>query len=248
MHMGTTPTIAASFGNIPLEATPDSSIAQIQANIFGQEGRTQPLRTEGSDLLKILIILNQVILCSLVLHPLENNSSKSRTASGNILSCTTKEETNRSWNRINRALVDWREQHLASSVPAVQALYHFTQLHLLMPDIQSILTEASYPPRLHQRSARAGDSFESSGCPSLKAIDSAWQLLESVAQCKDNTHVWLPVITFLAALCVWKHIKSQSGSRAHGSVRVLRVFRDELQRMPWPCCKVMMETLTQLTS
>ena len=243
LHTGTTPSIAASFGHLPLGDAPSSSIMEFQNKIFGQDDGAWPTDGQDSNLARLLIILNQHIVYSITLHPLGHRSTAVDTGWRTILSLNAEEETRRSHNTIVKALSRWYERYAQGSPPAVMALYHFTKLGVHFHGVHDLLSKARYSPTVQNSQ---NTIYCPTDRPSLEAVGSAWSALECASQTEDRNHLWLPVVTFLSALSIWKHIKSQGQSRAHGSVKVLQLFRAELGTMPWPCCKAMIETLDSL--
>ena len=60
---------------------------------------------------------------------------------------------------------------------------------------------------------------------------------------REITLVWLPVVVFYASLVVRRSTIVRMHSGSHGSLRVLQLFRDGLEKMSWPYCKSIANTL-----
>lgn len=242
LHMGTVPTVAASFSQFPISESLGLSIVQFQNQTFSD--RTEQWQDENSEdsFHRLLMILNQTLIHNSTSHKLGEPTTSDQM--NVFLSLNRKEESRRSRDRIGRALKKWKARSLKDSPMEVQALFHLTSLAFLMPDIQLLPSEALYPPRTLKWPDKTD---RCSMPPTLEAVDSAWKVLESVASTKERLHIWLAPSVFLSALCVWRHINSKGDSRTHGSLQVLRVFRQELSTITWPCSQTMMVTLDKLT-
>lgn len=240
--MGTTPTIAASFGHLPLGEPPDFSILDVQDQLFNEASDSET--REENILSRLLIILNHLLTYNSILHPFQGKSIGTPETKFKVSSLTQEEQTHRSRKRIANALSHWHQRHFEAVSAELQTLYCLTKLCFLEPRLQSLLTEAGYPPRCTHGWA---SGFGPSCSPAPEAVHYAWLILEFVSHSKDRVALWLPIATFLAALCIWRNIKSNGDSRTYGSIKVLKLFRDELVTMPWPCCSVMIQTLDILS-
>lgn len=78
------------------------------------------------------------------------------------------------------------------------------------------------------------------------ALKHAWLVIESCTRGSGETSVWLPITVFYASLVVWSMIILDGETRGRGSLKVLAVFKMELERMKWPCCPVMADVLDSL--
>ena len=60
--------------------------------------------------------------------------------------------------------------------------------------------------------------------------------------------VWSSVVTFFAAHVVWAKLRSEDVDTRdrHGTMKLLGMFRAELQALTWPCCVEMVKTLERL--
>ena len=92
------------------------------------------------------------------------------------------------------------------------------------------------------------------GLKTDEAIGHAWLVYDHTRRASNSSiqssseEIYLPIITFLAALCVWKSVRGdRSGSNVYGSTRVLQLFKMELQNLPWECCCAMADCLDNLT-
>lgn len=224
----------------------------LRATIFCQSSYAVSMGIKNKTLLTILIILDEVIAWAAISPTVERSRSDSGKDRTTLLSLTMKEECNRCRRKIERALKAWSNAHFTASSPEVRTIYYFCQLHLLVPKLQPLVLEARYKPRISPEAHESeSDNPMKQVCSDTSttnhALHFAWLLLESVAETQDKTCVWLPITTFISALCVWKGLKHQGNSRIHGSIRVLEIFNTELEKMPWPCCRSMVECLRSLS-
>ncbi|KAI1613368.1 hypothetical protein EDD36DRAFT_263374 [Exophiala viscosa] len=150
------------------------------------------------------------------------------------------------------ALSRW-EQHFHRYVGSdILALYYFVRLQLICPDIGSLPRLAGYGtvPACSGRQCSSAERPEQIDIPD-KAMDLAWLVLD---HCDGNSQdlqrrmvVWIPVILFYSALVVWQKLYSQPFTDLkYGSLKVLGMYKDEIAKMPWPCCKAMADTLDRL--
>ena len=150
------------------------------------------------------------------------------------------------------ALSRW-EQHFHRPVGSdILALYYFTRLHLICPDIWLLPHLANYEPTRGFSPARTLSSQHADrvNIPD-RAMDLAWLVLDHCDKASKSVEcrlsVWLPIVLLLSALVIWQKLRSQPDSnRKYGTLRVLSMFRDEIVKLPWPCCEQMTSTLERL--
>lgn len=131
----------------------------------------------------------------------------------------------------------------------ILALYHFTELQLLCPDLGALYHVSGYAIQPDFASTEANNTKKLD--ISDKALDLAWLILEhsdiSSEPAQERLSVWLPIILFSSALVVWHKLQSTSSkSRRYGTVSVLITFKNLIVNLPWPCCKPMVATLDRL--
>ena len=234
LSLGKAPTIATSLLDLPVD-NPPTSLTCVQQCLTSSSKSKVSTYTERRASLELLLILNQTIICGAILYPLQNGSPEQR-----ISSTTQRMEWQRSHRRNLCAISAWKAQYWCFSPPSLKVLFHLAELHIAIPDLHTLLREVGYIHTQGPCQSRIGTGI------TKDIIHTCWLLLESVSECEDFTCVWLPISTFMAALCLWRDIKSQGSSRAHGSIKVLQVFQTELRKMPWPCCSEMIGILDSL--
>ena len=250
LHFDVVPTTAWALRDIPIDKQGEYSLGNLQTATFGQSSDS-PLAQHNDPLLLLLLLLNQILIWAVITPPVGHQRQTPAASRPKITTLTVDEECKRTRQKIDQALKDWSEAHLAIASHEVRALYYFAQLHLLMPHLQSLVVQARYKPRcLHKNSASESigpkaQTYHDS-IVSVQALHFAWLLLHSVATTQDKTFVWLPIITFMTALCVWRCLDDQGTSKSHGPEGVLRIVSSELEKMPWPCCKSMIECLENI--
>jgi hypothetical protein len=150
------------------------------------------------------------------------------------------------------ALARW-EQHFQQQLGSdILALYYFTRLQLICPEIWEL-------PHLAKYGIAAGveddspNTFQHAKCFDVpdKAMDLAWLILDQYDQISKSAErrlsIWLPIVLFLSALVIWQKLQCQPSSNLkYGSLKVLSMFRNEIAQLPWPCCIQMAETLDRL--
>jgi hypothetical protein len=154
--------------------------------------------------------------------------------------------------KLQNALDLWSQSYLVRASKDTAALFYFCKMYLALPSLQLLPIIAGYSPRTHvdrklaSHQARIVDSDLGTGSDASK---NAWRILESIRQPEDLSPVWFPVVLFYASLVVWRTISLQVGSGTNGlngSLRVLQLFKSELEQMKWPCCEAMANVLKSL--
>ena len=262
LRMHTVPSTISAFGAVPLNSTSNLTFKDIVTSVSSQREVEWTFESQEVSFLKLLVILNELVIHALVLHRLHGNSPSSI---GAITSLTVSEEIRRSHDRLQHALSSWHAGHFPRVDAQLQALYQFCELYLLMPGLHLLPAEtrSKFPIGLQD-----GSNLDSANQPHLKSslhhysasdglenkpaktVHRAWLLYESVSCIPPKTpahdSLYLPVIAFLAGLCIWENIVRQGSSRAQGSTKVLRLFSLELRKMSWPCCCEMADSLDSL--
>ncbi|KIW58069.1 hypothetical protein PV05_02619 [Exophiala xenobiotica] len=156
-------------------------------------------------------------------------------------------ETSRLTADMMAALARWEQHFQQQGDNDIRALYYFTKVQLMCPGIWEL-------PRL----ARYGADSPSSEPPSTKdfeipdkAIDLAWLVFDNCDKASKvperKVAIWLPIVLFMSSLVIWKKLHSQHPTDLkHGTLRVLGMFKDEIAKLPWPCCAEMTNTLDRL--
>lgn len=154
--------------------------------------------------------------------------------------------------RLDRALELWARSYLGSSDQHTKVLYYFCKLYLTFPAVQTLPGLADYPPRvlMDGKPTQAQKALIDADLRNAPAVSEyAWLILEHTDQTNlEVTPAWLPIAVFYASLVVWQTVLVQVGSQRYASRKVLLLFRAELLKMCWPCCKSMAATLEKLTT
>ena len=149
---------------------------------------------------------------------------------------------------LETALERWQEQfqHVGSDI---LALYCFTKLQLICPNIWELLHRAGYgvATELNGDHPKPCTQFEVSD----KAMDLAWVILDHCDKSSKfperRLAVWMPLVLFMSALTIWHKLNAQATTDLkYGTLRVLSMFKDEIALLPWPCCAEMTKTLDKL--
>ncbi|KIV84103.1 hypothetical protein PV11_06076 [Exophiala sideris] len=150
------------------------------------------------------------------------------------------------------ALSRW-EQHFHRHVGSdILAFYYFVKLQLICPELGNLPRLAGHGtvPASNGRQTTSSKHPERIDIPD-KAMDLAWLVLDhcdgSSQDPQRRLAVWLPVILFYSALVVWQKLHSQPFTDLkYGSLKVLGMYKNEISKLPWPCCKEMADTLDRL--
>jgi len=141
---------------------------------------------------------------------------------------------------------DHFQQHVGSDI---LVLYYFCRLQLHCPEIWEIPHLARY----EMATTNANDQAKSTTQFEIpdKAMDLSWQILDHCVKGSKSPGrtmaVWLPIVVFLSALVVWHKLRRQSTKdMKYGTLKVLSMFKNELAKLPWPCCAEMTRTLDRL--
>ncbi|KIW19381.1 hypothetical protein PV08_03676 [Exophiala spinifera] len=149
-------------------------------------------------------------------------------------------------SHLANALARW-EQYFQQQVGSdIRALYYFTNVSLMCPNLWELPQLAGYGTDDHLGQQAANSKFN---IPD-KAIDLAWLVLDNCDKASKSpeykTSIWLPIILFMSSLVVWKKLHSQPAAELrYGTLRVLSMFKSELAKLPWPCCSEMIPRMTK---
>ncbi|KAH8803326.1 hypothetical protein F5884DRAFT_505101 [Xylogone sp. PMI_703] len=152
---------------------------------------------------------------------------------------------------LGKALDLWSQRYLEQVDKSVIALYYFCKLYLALPSIQLLPIVAGYHPRRTSEDeefdyqAKALD-HDLRNCNNFECLKYVWLILDHTKRSEELTPLWLPIVLFFSALMVWRMIHLQREPGIYGSLRVLKLFKAELEGMEWPCCQPMAELLESL--
>ena len=153
---------------------------------------------------------------------------------------------------LDAALSRWHRHFGESTDRDVLAMFYFCRLLLASPDILRLPYLAKYSPSAGGTSVMSTRSRDTAPNISDDSVNFAWLILDHSDSQGDVlgpiVSIWLPVVIFYAALAIWYHLQSQrsSSNPRSGTLRTLNMFKDELARLPWPCCLEMCRTLDRL--
>ncbi len=151
--------------------------------------------------------------------------------------------------QIRAALERWMSHFKEDAGKDILALYHFSHLCLVCPDIAELPTLAGYDPGAYLRPILPPQTKQSQ--MSDKALDLAWLVLDSCDMQSEplqrRLSIWLPVVLFYSALVIWQRLRYRSPNDfKYGTLKVLSMFKNEILQLPWPCCPPMAVTLDRL--
>jgi hypothetical protein len=153
---------------------------------------------------------------------------------------------------LKAALSRWL-QHFEEVVRQdVLAFFYFCKLLLCFPDVLKLPQLVGYPPNTNSASTTTGSTNPGLIEVSDEAVNCAWRILDNSDALGDasgpNIAIWLPAVLFYAGLTIWCHLRPQGSSlnSRTGTMRTLKMFKDELSHLPWPCCVEMCCTLDGL--
>ena len=158
-------------------------------------------------------------------------------------------ETKRMLTQLSRGLDLWYGRFKDFVSEDILALFYFCRLFLSYPEVISLPLVAGYKPAIDSNTSKPTSVTDI--VVDGETMRYVWLIVDHVNVEKLPSHmicpVWLPVITYFTALVVWAHLKSSSSLQvSYGTLKVLGLFKMELQRMPWPCCIEMIKNLDDL--
>jgi hypothetical protein len=159
-------------------------------------------------------------------------------------------ENQRMLSRISRSLDLWCERFGEIMPEDVLSLFYFCKICLCFPQVLLLPHLSGYRPAVDSSSSTARNDLGSIAVPE-DAMRYAWLVVDhvNVERLSDDAAcpIWLPLVTYITALVVWANLKSSSSSKSsYGTLKVLGMFKAELQQMPWPCCTEMTKNLDEL--
>ena len=211
------------------------------------------LSSDGA-FLTLVVIIGSIHSLYTTFYPLQHSliSATSSTVFFNpYLPFSTLDQNRETGERLQKALELWREQYFLPCQKADVALFHFGRMYSVLPSLMTLPVLAQYPPRRIRNDAmlaKYSKSIASELQDSPEASKYAWAVLESIDKTATVTPMWYPIVVFYAGLVVWQaiKIKIKVESGGYSSLRVLALFKNELEHMNWPCCGVMAKTLDGL--
>ena len=261
VHYGLPPTLARSeLLSLPTQLNNDYNA--IYSSIVSKSRSPPPGLGQDAALLALVAVLGDIHTYSTVFHLLgtleqddchEDPTSKPK--DGNVhfrnpyLPFSPENENRKVKRRLQKALDIWSQNYLARVSQDMATLFYFCKMYLALPSLPLLPAIAGYSPRSSNDSTRAVHQAEIVDFGIYDGVDAqknAWRILENVGQSEELTPVWIPIVLFYASLVVWR-LECRSGTRGmNGSLRVLRLFKSELENMKWPCCQVMADLLKSL--
>ncbi|RYC80435.1 hypothetical protein BFJ63_vAg16671 [Fusarium oxysporum f. sp. narcissi] len=122
-------------------------------------------------------------------------------------------------------------------------------MYLALPTLQTLPVLAKYAPRVSRDGLvpkECREMVDSNLKNALEAQGYAWQVVDLVHQKLNLAAPWLPIAVFYASLVVWRASALKLGGAGQGSRKILLLFREEIDKMRWPCCRVMVATLDNM--
>ena len=218
--------------------------------------------TEAEDAVLLLsallsdIITIQRVFSSFDLHPVElpdlqqSISTESLPLLSPFVPFSPLAENQRMLSRLSKGLELWSERLRDIVSEDVLALFYFCKLCLHFPQVLLLPSISGYKPAVKANISRSTLVKRTIPVPE-DAMRCAWLIVDNVnvERLPDRAAcpLWLPVITYLTALVVWVNLRSSSSTQSsYGTLKVLGMFKAELQQMPWPCCMEMISNLDEL--
>lgn len=262
IHFG----LPSTLGVVDLlsQPTPTNITAlTIYRRIICRSRISAPKADNDGALLGLVALLADIHTLAIVFHPLGTMSfvtgkeplpkglTDSLSFSSPYLPFSPPNENRLVRRRLENALDLWAESYLSPSTRDTAVLFYFAKMYLILPDMQILPALAGYPPRVLSDGSPSQEQQnkldgELQAHPEVQKY--AWFILEHVEQSAALAPMWLPIAIFFAGLVVWRTVFLQMKSGGHGSRKVVLLFKDELLRMRWPCCKPMATTLESLLS
>jgi hypothetical protein len=152
--------------------------------------------------------------------------------------------------QISKGLVLWGERFMATMPEDVLSLFYFCNLCLYFPPALLLPQLSGYKLAVSLNGPAAELDLGTIAVPET-AMRYAWSIVDhvNVERLPDRAAcpIWLPIVTYITALVVWANLKSSSISKStYGTLKVLGMFKAELQQMPWSCCTEMAKNLDDL--
>ena len=197
--------------------------------------------TVGEDALVLLVALLGDIIRAQKTGTLSPAVHESLSNQNLYAPMTVRWEISRLEATLESVLARWR-RHFTQLSHNVLALYHFARLHLTLPQTWKLARWTGYSERIFKASSTTGLSIPD------EATDLAWEVLGESEGCTTGsesfTSIWLPVVVFHSALAIGREFQHRGHSKTSlSSARIMGGFKEELQRLDWPCCVAMIATI-----
>jgi hypothetical protein len=251
IHFGGPTSLSIQEFSIQLYPSSHELNSIFQQAVYGPGLLSSDLSSDNA-LLLLTAILAEINTATTVFHPFEElvavtkNSQTPTKYFNPHLPFSLINETSQAKRKLNRALDSWHRAYAGIIEPDILVLFYFCKLQIVFPNLQCLPILAEYPPRVARNTTPMSVLWKrirqdlSSGADALKY---AWFIIESCNSGSEETSVWLPIAVFHASLVVWIMIILDGETRGRGSLKVLAVFKMELEGMKWPCCRVMADVL-----
>lgn len=261
LYTGSAATVASSFKDVPL-ASRDISIAYIRTKLITQLQPMPPTPSSDENLLILLVILNEIIVYASLCpqkhirirahNADESMSSRSGSSDDSFTPLSHGNEILRARKCLIRVLDAWITAYQMSNGPERLALYNYCKLYVTFPEVHLLPIAAGFGKDGVRKTNPEGNTFHFYDMDDQLVAETshyAWLILENITASQGFLPVWCPVVTFSAALVIWMCTQVQGKfEKARGSLMVMRLFKSELERMPWLCAADMAEFLEQLAA
>lgn len=211
-------------------------------------GNTLPsdVKSPEDGLLLLTAFLSDIVYvqrCHISLSPI--STPKDEKLHNPYAPLSAKSEFMRQSSDMMAALSQWEDTFHDKVENDILALYYFTKLHLTCTGLWELPRMAGYgnlgSHQIESREMQISDN----------AMDLAWLVLDhcdkSSKSSRPKLSIWLPIVLFISALVVWQRLRSRAAADLkYGTLKVLSMFKHEIARLPWPCCREMSKTLENL--
>lgn len=213
------------------------------------------MKSEEDSLLLLTAICSDILYAHYTFSGITHSTDEAKDQTVKIrnpyVPLSAESEALRHKRNLDAALTRWYLHfgHVASANSL--SLFYFCRLVHALPTILSLPRLAGYAPA---KTVPLSDGLARPDSTTMtdEAINFAWLLLDNIdarsERADTNFSIWLPVVLFYATLTVWYQQQKQTSSSSlrTGTLRTLRIFKTELERLPWPCCIEMCLTLDRL--
>ena len=255
MHFGGSTSLSIQEFSIRLFPSSYELNSIFQEALFGSGPLPSDLSSDSA-LLLLTTILAEINTVLTVFHPFEELATvnligrEPRPYLDPHLPFSLNNETTQAKRKLNGALDSWYNAYSQIIDPEILVLFYYCKLQLVFPNLQSLPILAGYPPRVARNTIPTSvlykwieQDLKKTGSDALK---NAWLIIEARNSGNEAAPVWVPIAVFHAGLVVWSMIILDGETRSRGSLKVLAVFKMELEGMKWPCCRVMADVLGSL--
>ena len=253
IHRGRVPCISTQELFMRMPSSPHNFNQIYGFLISGIEQLPPDLKADEDSLLLLLGICSDILFIQHSfsgLIPIVDPSDQSTSNPYPPLSPSS--ETLRHHFIFSTALSRWHQHFGLFAGPDVLLMFYFCRMLLAFPDVLKLPKLAGYSSNRRERSVSPSISVAALPRVSDEALDFSWRILENssihTVDSGSNVAIWVPVIVFHAGLTVWAHVRQQNSTTKFitGTLRTLKMFKDELDNLVWPCCAEMSETLDHL--